>query len=335
MTASTPATDSTISRTGRIEFLEAVRGIAALVVVIYHAAALASPAFEQFSRTVIDFGRVGVVAFFLVSGYVIPLSIRGRSVRSFAIRRFFRLYPLYWIVLAATLVLFSARLGEAPFDLLGIVSNAAMLQSFVGADSIISVAWTLCIELLFYLQIAAFALLGRLAVAYRMGWFWLAVYLLTALAQRILGAELPTFTLFLVAAGMGQAFFLLDDPQRRREARAMILAGIVLVPVGMLIGVDDSGLWPPATAIPSYLAGVLVFLLAYAARRRVVPAALMWLGTVSYALYLVHPLLLDAAIAIDAPWAWVAAVLASLVLAPLAHRWIERPAIALGRRLDR
>ncbi|NQX27050.1 acyltransferase [Microbacteriaceae bacterium VKM Ac-2854] len=327
----TPAAE-TISRTGRIEFLEAVRGIAALVVVLYHAAALASPAFEQFSRNVIDFGRVGVVAFFLVSGYIIPLSIRGRGVRSFAVRRFFRLYPLYWLVLAIALIVFAARWGTPPFDLIGIVSNAAMLQSYVGAESIISVAWTLCIELLFYVQIAVFALLKRLDVSYRMGWFWLAVFLATGVVQR-LGAELPTFTIFLVLAGMGQAFFLLDDPRRRAEARALIVAGIVLVPVGVLIGVDDSGLWPPATAIASYLGGVLVFVAAYALRGRVVPAALLWLGTISYALYLVHPLLLDAAAALAAPWAWVAAVLASILLAPLAHRFVERPAIALGRRL--
>ena len=55
----------------------------------------------------VNIGRFGVVAFFLVSGYIIPFSLeRGGSVRRFAVGRFFRLYPLYWVSLVAILVIY-------------------------------------------------------------------------------------------------------------------------------------------------------------------------------------------------------------------------------------
>jgi peptidoglycan/LPS O-acetylase OafA/YrhL len=88
------------SETGRkIEFLEAVRGVASFIVVLQHLVAAEYPAFEAFSREWVDAGRVGVVAFFLVSGYVIPLSLQRQDTRTFLVRRVYRLFPLYWLVL--------------------------------------------------------------------------------------------------------------------------------------------------------------------------------------------------------------------------------------------
>ncbi len=55
------------------------------------------------------FGFLGVPLFFVISGFCIHLPLAGKSTpldpRSFAIRRFFRLYPLYFIVFVCVMAL--------------------------------------------------------------------------------------------------------------------------------------------------------------------------------------------------------------------------------------
>src|SRR4051812_5918928 len=87
----------------KILFLEWVRGSAALMVAITHVLAQEWADFNHFTRTYVDPGRVGVVAFFLVSGYVIPLSFQNQDIRTFLVRRMLRLYPVY--ILALTVYL--------------------------------------------------------------------------------------------------------------------------------------------------------------------------------------------------------------------------------------
>jgi peptidoglycan/LPS O-acetylase OafA/YrhL len=122
------------SETGRkIEFLEAVRGVASFIVVLQHLIAAEYPAFEDFSRQWVDAGRVGVVAFFLVSGYVIPLSLQRQDTRTFLVRRLYRLFPLYWLVLGL-MMLWVATTGEGELGgPLVIMANVLMVQGAVGS----------------------------------------------------------------------------------------------------------------------------------------------------------------------------------------------------------
>lgn len=49
-------------------------------------------------RNNFNLGRLGVIIFFLISGYLIPFSFKNKHkpIIKFAISRIFRLYPLYW-----------------------------------------------------------------------------------------------------------------------------------------------------------------------------------------------------------------------------------------------
>ena len=109
-------TDSTASAAisapiegGRLRYIDALRGIAAVLVLWLHVAnsyRAMSPQTEAHARWLndfisqIDIGRIGVVVFFLISGFVIPFSIKPASaapVAGFVIRRVFRIYPAYWL----------------------------------------------------------------------------------------------------------------------------------------------------------------------------------------------------------------------------------------------
>jgi peptidoglycan/LPS O-acetylase OafA/YrhL len=132
------------------------------------------------------------------------------------------------------------------------------------------------------------------------------------------------------------------------------VAMIALVPVLTLL----AGLRPPTTWTAhgySQSLGVdwsigvaaawLTFLGGLALRHRAMPRALTWLGLVSYSVYLLHPMIVQAVwraagdrdgMPLWVRLAWEGVLLAAvLVAAGLAHRYVERPAQRLGRRLSR
>lgn len=86
-------------------WLDALRGIAALVVVFDHSSYAFMAEFRRALMPEFNTSRYGIMVFFLVSGYIIPASLERRGyVRTFWIGRFFRIYPLWAAVVTAVLV---------------------------------------------------------------------------------------------------------------------------------------------------------------------------------------------------------------------------------------
>src|SRR5262249_50028700 len=88
----------------RLAFLDALRGLAAFTVILEHMGQNISACYASFAFSVFVLGNFGLMIFFLCSGFIIPVSLeRQASLRHFWIRRFFRLFPLYWFCIAADL----------------------------------------------------------------------------------------------------------------------------------------------------------------------------------------------------------------------------------------
>ncbi len=109
----------------RLDYVDCMRAIAALLVLILHAGELAvhtfrSTAFDSWALTpafTFDFGRAGVNLFFALSGFVIPASLaNSRDKIRFPIRRFFRLYPAYWLSILVSLIVGFWLNGILPFS---------------------------------------------------------------------------------------------------------------------------------------------------------------------------------------------------------------------------
>jgi peptidoglycan/LPS O-acetylase OafA/YrhL len=179
------------SAAGRLGWLDALRGFAALVVAWFHAAPyLIGPDLPATLFRHFDTGKYGVLLFFLVSGYVIPMSLeRHGSLRRFWTGRIFRIYPAYLLSLAVMGALTAAGFLVMPESLqdetvTGILGHATMLQEFLGLRGAVRVYWTLSFEMAFYLIVAGlFAWrLHRLSAA------WAAGLAVTAIAG---GSLLP------------------------------------------------------------------------------------------------------------------------------------------------
>jgi peptidoglycan/LPS O-acetylase OafA/YrhL len=163
----------------RLQTIDAMRGAAALAVVLYHASVFNAGLGTGWSNSWIDnslgFGRLGVWLFFVISGFCIHLRwarqyaqgvVPAPGFVSFWRRRFVRLYPPYIVALALYVAWLTFE-GLKPVTLWQIVLHATMLINFdPGAvDSINGVFWTLAVEEQLYL---AYFLL--LALRVRFGW---------------------------------------------------------------------------------------------------------------------------------------------------------------------
>ena len=363
----------------RIWFAQALRAVACLAVVVAHYTALFAlfpgtvanlclcPPLEGLPRPAylrlyaaldachFSLANFGVALSFLVSGFVIPFSLRRDGPAGFMVRRFFRLYPTLWLVLLlllAVLALNARRYGLTfPFGPRVIAGNALLVSSYLGQPFIESVCWTLLVEELFYVLCAlcawrrvldqpAAVLLVALAaagVAVSFSFPWL-----TAGTP---GWHYPVFFLrinatFVVFIFIGVVLHhLYRGAWRPRLALPMVVALFGLFALGCRYGVVRY-----AGGVAPWLGPGLAALVLFAALlavNRWLPYA-RWLdrlAAVSYPLYLTHATL--GYIVIRAVYlgsgslylGFAAAFAAALALSAVLHRFVERPAIDLGRRL--
>ena len=157
----------------RLAHIDSIRAIAALMVVTIHSSAAVVPvrpvamhAGQVFDWLVqnLDFGRIGVVLFFVISGFVIPASLREGTRRGeFWVRRVLRLYPAYWVSIALAALVHWQIAGSA-WSPRVLLANATMLQSLLHVGDLEGVYWTLKLELAFYAGCYLLHRLGLLAL---------------------------------------------------------------------------------------------------------------------------------------------------------------------------
>ncbi|AFY35738.1 acyltransferase [Calothrix sp. PCC 7507] len=152
------------------QFIDALRGIACLWVVFFHANSdgrltqLTSSLPAWVVTIVFNWGGLGVSIFFVLSGFVIAYSLREAKIdlaywRSFNLRRFTRLSPPYYasiLVVLAFGFLASYAKGEAfapmhqPLSFERLLAHLFYLQDILRLTHINDVYWTLCLEIQFY-----------------------------------------------------------------------------------------------------------------------------------------------------------------------------------------
>lgn len=331
---STPA--PTRAGTPRIEFpyLDGIRGLAAVVVVLYHAwlfTGLTGQAAAQLAvpRLIIGHGYLGVPVFIVLSGYVLmlPMARNGSSwyskgFGSYIFRRAKRILPPYYAALALTLALIAAIPllraahgtqwdSKIPVTFGGVVSHLLMLQDVDHGwiEQINGPMWSVAVEFQIYFLMPLILLLWRFLGA----WVAVGVTVAASIVPGLFGVA--TFAhpwlLGLFAVGMLAARLTFVRPPARRWVEPVALAvGLVVVAlVYRAFPAARAHGWLLELVVGCLTAAVLVWLgrRAIAGRRNVVTGffgsrPMLFLGLTSYSIYLVHSPLIG---------------LANLVLLPL------------------
>ena len=327
---------------GRLAELDALRGVAALAVVLFHFTTRFDQLYPQSPSLGWDFahGHYGVNLFFIISGYVIFMTLdRTRTAMDFVVSRVSRLYPAYWVSIALTFAI-THWLG-LPGKLVSGTQALANVQMFHGlwrVPDVDAVYWTLEVELLFYGWMLLLFALGRLhqvfiAVGALLGlrlvyWAaaqWAAVDLPFIVWRLLILDQLPWFALGLAAQVLASA-----DASGQRHRQARWLAGSAVLVLLLTVS--------PARAGLALVLGALVYGAAAGRLPLLRLRVLVWLGTVSYPLYLLHEfigwsLMLQVRQAGGGAWAALGAALGvALVLAQAVAMGVERPAMHAIRR---
>lgn len=344
----------------RLRYIDALRAIAALLVVLLHTLqsfggyggpAMGGQALAQWALD-LDLGRIGVVVFFLISGFVIPSSLRmdrPAPLAGFAIRRLWRIYPAYWLSIPAS-ILAAWWLWGRSFGPVDALVNATLLQELVGVPAASGVYWTLLVELVFYALCMLLAWRGSLDRAAHLGVLALALLglhvgivftLWLADLDGSLLALLP-FHLSLMLCGALYRLRLGGQPLpavAQGCLRALLAVYLVVFPLAAVLA-----LGPLHNYVVSSALGVAIFHVG-SCWLRVETRFTDWVGRISYSLYLFHmpvyyPLLWWVSRQpVDSPWRnqhilfyVLVSTLAALAVAALAYRWVELPGMRLGRR---
>ena len=135
----------------RLNELDALRGIAALLVVFFHFT-MKKNNFDHFFKL----GTTGVDLFFMISGFVIFMSLERISKGiDFAINRLSRLYPTYWFSVTFTFTVFSlvtiCKEESSAIYILKYLGNMTMFQFYLMIPNLDGPYWTLIIEMNFYI----------------------------------------------------------------------------------------------------------------------------------------------------------------------------------------
>ncbi|MEU9234765.1 acyltransferase family protein [Streptomyces subrutilus] len=193
-TATAPAT----APGARLGWLDALRGIAALIVALHHFDVLRMLPFGGAVWRNFDMGLFGVMLFFIVSGYIIPASLERRGdVRAFWIGRIFRIYPALIAAFVLSILMLPAGDGSVALlrtgdDLASLVANGLMLQDLLGVINGMNVTWTLCYEMVFYFLVTALFTRGlhRHSAPIAAALAGLALAVGTAVGTQLISAEL-------------------------------------------------------------------------------------------------------------------------------------------------
>ncbi len=358
----------------RIAFAQALRGLAAVSVLLSHytqhfwtnrttaGALVGAPIWDGPSPGVLALhlalppgfaGHFGVAVFFLISGFVVPLSLIGRGRAGFALGRVLRIWPTYAAGLLVTMAAVWAcarHFGNpVPFGIGQWLAHLLFVQDVLGLPTIDGISWTLAIEVRFYL-----------------------LCLLIAPAIRA-GAVRPLLVAGLVLAGLSAVAAAIPWPpggQAAREELALSAQMITFMLVGTVFAAFHRGTaggaaclgtgaallglfalqwaggimgWQTVPGLTAYGCALALFGGLFAIRHRIrrVPAPLDALARISYPLYVVHAvagyavmhLLLEA----GAPaWAAILATTAlALAAATLLHLLVEVPTQRAGHLVSR
>ncbi|MEO7213276.1 acyltransferase [Mucilaginibacter sp.] len=325
--------------------LDALRGMAAIFVVLYHFT-LGQDVWWRF-----NLGVTGVDLFFIISGFVIFMSINNvASGTEFVINRICRLYPTYWVCVSITfgvmvllrLIHFGAA-HDSHAGLIDYLANLTMFQYYLGIKDLDIPYWTMIVEMLFYIVILILYSAKMLKHIIVIGCFVNVFIILNGLClilhwPHINPKYFPLFNHFALFFS-GITFYKLATGSISRIKGYTLLLFCIFIQCSIFL---FAGPAHEHISWYQYIAMLLFYFLLFTLfindwLKFIVSKPALFLGKISFALYLIHSYVFVGAIGVltkhGMPFCvavFLIAVPGAIVLAWLITVYIERP---LGKKL--
>jgi peptidoglycan/LPS O-acetylase OafA/YrhL len=320
------------TETGKLDCIDALRGIAALSIFIYHIygtiGIITNWAYpiQILPERFIDLTLAGIPLFFILSAFTLYLSLDSRAgekrkFSKFYLRRFFRIAPLFYLLLIIV-VLDSLIIQKAVPSWQDILVNFTFTFNLVPqySMSLFSDGWTVGVEMLFYIVLPlVFIRVNniRRSIALFIGIYWLSKeirWLLgTIIGENIMMStnyDFYNFSHWAYIFSIGVICYLIYKlylPKIRREYRApaafsMLLSSLIILFVfinNLPLALALSDLYEPLSiltglqAMSSVAFVLLILSLSLNPNRLIVNRFTRFFGTISYSLYLIHPFIVE------------------------------------------
>lgn len=310
-----------MTKTGQIKVIQALRGIAALLVMVYHKREVLNTVKIPFGEFFFGAGAMGVDLFFIVSGFIMILVNEGKrthfsNVRNawyFLVNRVFRIVPLYyltillfyWLAWNGTGFLHDAKsVSDIQKSLVFVPLDFSKAAPFYGYAAI-TVGWTLNYEMFFYGLLTICILFGR----YRYVFFSIVILALLLLIPWIFKGEVsmdahhgyhfiwsylnlmtnPIIWDFILGMLLG-GWYVYKKPNWNKAIYFTLFSFFSIWISLNLLTKWNAGHGVTHWALP--LLGLVASLVFYENQYGIkVPKWLLFMGKISFSLYLLHPVM--------------------------------------------
>ncbi|MES2600866.1 MAG: acyltransferase [Pseudomonadota bacterium] len=301
----------------RLRALDGLRGVAILLVMGFHYfyhlesfyyKSTLYPYGETFSNVLVfKYGYMGVELFFIISGFVIAMTLESSaSALDFVVRRFVRIWPA--LIVSAVITFFLLNWSDSPFALtrrqfwpnflpsLTLTPTSLWSGLFPKVEFVTGVYWSLVVEIRFYMiAVLLFWLFSRQKLARNLVIFTLIIYIARALLRRAMPGYNGVYDALFIPDYMpwfaaGAVFYELYKERLTKGAALIMLAVMYVLIARVSTNYAMIGRDPVIASIAALSFLGLFWLLATkpASVGILEVRPLVWIGECSYSIYLYH-----------------------------------------------
>lgn len=356
----------------RIESLQALRGLAAILVMLFHYRFYLRSQVEN-GTTIWDalfgWGIIGVDIFFIISGFIMVYTTQNYtqslfSTKRFLINRAIRIFPMYYIGLLITFLLSGAmstfHYPEKVQNLLSALTftvyKTDITPHYIDDGGMYNIRWTLNYEVYFYMAFSVCLLVKHRLLAL-IGFSAFMICLIPAIAgfqptTSIQGYPFhsptlglltnPVFLEFIIGAIVGYLYLKLKNITSSTKIQAIASFISLTLFMYLIYGIYNESLRAFNTESAIILGVFILFItLADPLLKKYIPHILTYLGDISFSLYLLHGAIGSAVMKRMEPFELsnykgivtvIIAISLSIFISHLTHKYIE---IRLTRKLKK